>query len=88
MSRENRRKLIAGSAILIFALSLLAFAGSAVAGSKITICHLTPPNNSNGKGTPPHEYVLITISVNALPAHVPHGDFPGETQDDCDLGLP
>ena len=74
--KENRRKLIAGSAILIMLASLFVFAGSAMAGNgnKIEICHYTPPNNSNGRGNPPHEFVVISISPNAWPAHAPHGD--------------
>ncbi|MEE8524186.1 MAG: hypothetical protein V3T72_09670 [Thermoanaerobaculia bacterium] len=72
--KEDRRKLVAGSVILVFLASLLIVAAGAAAGNKVTVCHQTPPDNSNGQGQPPHEFVLITISVNALPAHEAHGD--------------
>lgn len=57
----------------IFALSLMSLAaatGSAVAGSKVTICHM-PPGNPGSAHT-------IIIGENALPAHLGHGDHEGE----------
>lgn len=38
-------------------------------GPKVTICHIPPGNPGNA-----HE---ITVSVNALPAHLAHGDYEG-----------
>lgn len=42
---------------------------------KITICHIPPGNPGNT-----HE---ITISVNALQAHLDHGDHIGSCDCDC-----
>lgn len=39
------------------------------AGEKVTICHIPPGNPSNA-----HE---ITVSINAMPAHMAHGDQIG-----------
>jgi hypothetical protein len=41
-------------------------------GEKVTICHIPPGNPANA-----HE---ITVSVNALPAHLAHGDTIGPCQ--------
>jgi hypothetical protein len=46
-------------------------------GIKITICHIPPGNPSNAHS--------ITISINALPAHLAHGDSIGECDtNECD----
>ena len=71
---------VAVSAIAIVFLAVLVatapFAAVAVAaGNKVVVCH-RPPGN-------PHNYQTITISENALAAHLAHGDLAGacETQE-------
>jgi hypothetical protein len=46
---------------------IIAKKGGKGGGEKVTICHRT-----NGKGN--GGWVMITVSVNALPAHLAHGD--------------
>lgn len=66
----NRRL---GFAIL---LAVLAVSGVAVADSqgKVDVCHIPPGNPANAH--------TINVSVNAVPAHLAHGDFLGA----CDGG--
>ena len=58
---------------------------------KVTVCHVPPGNGADaqeitGNEANAHE---ITISINALAAHLKHGDFPvpnspeGATEDPC-----
>ncbi|OGG53427.1 hypothetical protein A2851_05650 [Candidatus Kaiserbacteria bacterium RIFCSPHIGHO2_01_FULL_53_29] len=67
-------KLVATGAFLAF----LASASIALAEDKVTLCHVTESDSN--------PFVLITVSSNAVPAHVSHGDFiaPGETVENCD----
>jgi hypothetical protein len=59
---------------------------AAAASNTVTICHMPPGNPANGQS--------ITISVNALPAHLAHGDTIGpcgdgggcQSNDDCAVG--
>lgn len=44
--------------------------------AKVEVCH-RPPGN-------PNNYQTITISANALPAHLAHGDLPGACATQCD----
>lgn len=44
-------------------------------GPKVVICHIPPGNPDNAHA--------IEISVNALPAHLAHGDSVGDCND-CD----
>ncbi len=67
-----RLRLICAAVLAVFAISApLASAGS-TGGSgggpdgKVTICHLT--------GSAKNPVVIITVSTNALPAHLRHGD--------------
>lgn len=46
-------------------------------GPKITICHIPPGNPENAHS--------ITISINALPAHLAHGDTQGACDTQCTL---
>lgn len=46
-------------------------------GPKITICHIPPGNPDNAHS--------ITISINALPAHLAHGDSEGACEPQCTL---
>lgn len=39
-------------------------------GHKVTICHIPPGNPDNAHA--------ITVSVNAIPAHMAHGDAMGD----------
>jgi hypothetical protein len=62
--------------LLFPALLLVALATGAIgAGNneKVTLCHLT------GNGS----YHQITVSVNAVPAHMRHGDVPVDDYGDC-----
>jgi hypothetical protein len=63
--------------VVLPALILVAFAVSTVAAvgnaGKTTICHHAS-----------HKFVEITVSNNALPAHMAHGDvLPDELYGDC-----
>ena len=68
-----RLRLICASVLAVFAISApLALAGSSSGGNgpapKVTICHMT--------GSETNPVVIITISRNALPAHLKnHGDL-------------
>ncbi len=55
-------------------LALLSFGAPAWA-AKVTICHVPPGNPSN--------FHTITISDNALPAHLGHGDLVGACSANC-----
>jgi hypothetical protein len=60
--------ILAASALLVLALAVPAFSEP---DEKVTICHNTDNN--------PHE---ITVSENAVPAHLKHGDILGACPDD------
>lgn len=60
----------------IVLLVLLALGGPAWAGNaKVQVCHIPPGNPSN--------FHTITISENALQAHMGHGDFAGPCSAHC-----
>ena len=64
---NNMLKKISFIALVVFALSSFSFIGIGNNyPTKITICHIPPGNPSNC-----HE---ITVSLNALQAHLDHGD--------------
>jgi hypothetical protein len=53
----------------------LLLAGAAAADNKVKVCHVPPGNPSN--------FQTITISENALQAHLSHGDLAGECSAHC-----
>ncbi|MGB1308024.1 MAG: hypothetical protein ACPG6B_03880 [Oceanihabitans sp.] len=55
--------------IFIFCLTTSNSTTSKAKGEKVTICHIPPGNPENS-----HE---ITVSVNAISAHLAHGDLLG-----------
>ena len=62
---------------LFTALGLAALGATAAqAGTKVLICHVPPGN--------PDNFHTITVSENALPAHLGHGDLPGGCSGHCD----
>lgn len=52
--------------VAVLAISSVAFAASQ---GKVDICHIPPGNPGNAH--------TINVSVNAIPAHLAHGDFLG-----------
>ena len=54
-----------------------AFAGKG-GGEKVDICHIESPS----------EKKTINVSVNAIPAHLAHGDFVGTCEAEIDCSLP
>ena len=61
---------------LIVLLALGAAAAQAAGPQQVKVCHLPPGNPSN--------FHTITISADALPAHLAHGDLPGACTQFCD----
>lgn len=62
-------------AICLFAF-LVVCAPAARAGNKVKVCHVPPGNPAN--------FHTITISANAVPAHLAHGDLAGACAAHCD----
>ncbi|MBT8275802.1 MAG: hypothetical protein KJO39_06655 [Bacteroidia bacterium] len=71
------RKVILILSILCIGLISIAGIRSSEEGPKITICHIPPGNPENAHS--------ITISINALPAHLAHGDSEGACEAQCTL---
>ena len=70
------------TAILILAAFLIGFISLTAMnrvddGPKVTICHIPPGNPANAHS--------ITISINALAAHLAHGDSEGACETECTL---
>ncbi len=62
-------------AILVIVLAVLGTAAVfAASDGKVDICHIPPGNPGNAH--------IINVSVNAVPAHLAHGDLLGS----CDPG--
>jgi len=62
-------------ALLLPVIVMIAFTASALGvggGGKVDICHWAN-----------HKYVQISVSVNAMPAHLGHGDFLADEYGDC-----
>jgi hypothetical protein len=61
-------------ALLLPVIVMIAFSASALAapGGKVDICHWAN-----------HKYVQINVSVNAMPAHLRHGDVLADEYGDC-----
>lgn len=57
--------------VLIFAVSSVAAGGHA---GKVTICHWAS-----------HKFVEITVSMNAMPAHLRHGDVLTDEYGECSV---
>jgi hypothetical protein len=78
---KNKKKLFRSAMLLIaavvFTVSAVLVAGPAWAGPapKVEICHIPPDNPSN--------FHTITVSSNALPAHLAHGDLGGACNNVC-----
>jgi hypothetical protein len=63
----NRKYIVA---ILIVALAMIgATVSIADSPGKVDVCHIPPGNPANAH--------TINVSVNAVPAHLAHGDFLG-----------
>lgn len=71
-------------AITSLIIGTLALVATVQAANKVQVCHIPPDN--------PSHYHTITISENALEAHLGHGDFPGSCYANaealCDDGNP
>jgi hypothetical protein len=66
-----KRKLV--FAALIVVLVVLATAAAFAGGpGKVDVCHIPPGNPDNAH--------TINVSVNAVPAHLAHGDFVGSCE--------
>ena len=68
------------STFALFVAGFTANAPLALAGGpddKVAICHVPPGNPANAH--------TIVISDSAVPAHLAHGDYPGEC---IEIGLP
>lgn len=60
-------------ALLMPVIILIAFSASALAaGPKVDICHFAS-----------HKFVEISVSENAMPAHLRHGDVVVDEYGDC-----
>jgi hypothetical protein len=70
----NRQRVLAGLVVGLGALGAVASVPSVQAASqgKVDICHIPPGNPANAH--------TINVSVNAVPAHLAHGDYLGECQ--------
>ena len=64
-------------AVLAIGLVSLAAFNKQDDGPKVTICHIPPGNPDNAH--------TITISINALPAHLAHGDSEGACETQCTI---
>jgi hypothetical protein len=71
----NRKFAVAGLVTVLAGLGLAA--SIAVGNDKVNVCHIPPGNPANAH--------IINVSVNAVPAHLAHGDFVGDT---CDVTPP
>jgi hypothetical protein len=71
------RKVILLLALTSVTLITLSAMRSENEGPKVTICHIPPGNPENAHS--------ITISINALPAHLAHGDSEGACEAQCTL---
>ena len=68
------RRSIALAFLTAVTVATLALSQTAAADDKVTICHIPPGNPDNRH--------LITVSADAVPAHLAHGDNFGDPQDD------
>jgi parallel beta-helix repeat protein len=80
LDRARRTRLI--TCVGVFAAAILGTGiqpSTAAPASKVEVCHLPPGNPGNAH--------TITISTNALTAHLAHGDYAGscQTPEQCDI---
>jgi len=66
------RALLLGLAIPVIVLSIFVVTVFAVPAGKVTLCHFAS-----------HKYVEVTVSANAQPAHLAHGDLMLDEYGDC-----
>jgi len=62
--------------LFVVCLALVAAGAASAANPKVKVCHVPPGNPAN--------FHTITISANALPAHLAHGDLPGSCYANCE----
>jgi hypothetical protein len=62
-----------GFASLLAVLAISAVAAFADSPGKVDVCHIPPGNPANAH--------IINVSVNAVPAHLAHGDTLGQCDD-------
>lgn len=73
----KRKIMLVSVGLAFFAGFLLLGPSVAPAGNaKVEVCHIPPGN--------PDNFHTITISENALPAHLAHGDLPGPCDANCE----
>jgi hypothetical protein len=72
MLRRPTRALVALMAPVIVTIAFAASALGAGGAGKVDVCHWAN-----------HKYVEINVSVNALPAHLGHGDVLTDEYGDC-----
>jgi hypothetical protein len=70
------KKILSLLGMALIALVLISSTEKGNNDKKIIVCHIPPGNPANA-----HD---IEISVNALPAHLAHGDFVGGCHSECD----
>ena len=71
----NKTLTLTAFVMVAVVMGLSAFTPAAMAGgpSKVTICHIPPGD--------PSDLETLTVSTNALPAHLAHGDTLGPCVD-------
>jgi hypothetical protein len=62
---------------ILFALFALTATAAWAGGAKVQVCHIPPGNPAN--------FHTITVSQNALQAHLDHGDLAGACSANCDI---
>ncbi|MFY9824868.1 MAG: calcium-binding EGF-like domain-containing protein [Thermoanaerobaculia bacterium] len=67
------------SLAILIALCALTASAAWAGDAKVTICHVPPGNPDNAH--------TISVSPNAVPAHLAHGDYLGECIKQCPPGF-
>jgi hypothetical protein len=68
------KKIVGLLGIVLVAFTMISSTKKDVNGEKIIVCHIPPGNPANA-----HD---IEISINALQAHLDHGDFVGGCEEE------